>query len=68
VETEVCGKTGTAEYGTAANRRKNTWFVAYAPANAPRIAVSLIVEDGESGGGTAAPKVAEVLKRIFNAR
>ena len=68
VDAEVCGKTGTAEYGPADNRRKNTWFVAYAPAKAPRVAVALVVEDGESGGGTAAPRVAEVLKRVCNAR
>jgi len=68
VEVEVAGKTGTAEIGPASRRRKNTWFIAYAPADKPRAAVALIVEDGESGGGTAAPRVAEVLKRIFNAR
>ena len=68
VDVEVCGKTGTAEYGTSSNRRKNTWFIAYAPSAAPRAAVALVVEDGESGGGTAAPRVAEVMKRIFNAR
>ena len=68
VDAEVCGKTGTAEYGPADNRRKNTWFIAYAPAQAPRVAVALVVEDGESGGGTAAPRVAEVLKRVCNAR
>ena len=68
VSVEVSGKTGTAEVGYGAARRKNTWFVAYAPSHAPRAAVALVVEDGESGGGTAAPRVAEVLKRIFNAR
>ena len=68
VDVVVCGKTGTAEYGSSSNRRKNTWFIAYAPSEAPRAAVALVVEDGESGGGTAAPRVAEVMKRIFNAR
>jgi penicillin-binding protein 2 len=68
VAVEVAGKTGTAEFGPVSRRRKNTWFIAYAPAEKPMAAVALIVEDGESGGGTAAPRVAEVLKRIFNAR
>ena len=68
VEVSVAGKTGTAEFGPMSNRRKNTWFIAYAPADRPRAAVALIVEDGESGGGTAAPRVAEILKRMFNAR
>lgn len=68
VDVPVCGKTGTAEFGPSSRRRKNTWFIAYAPAEKPRAAVALIVEDGESGGGTAAPRVAEILKRIFNAK
>ena len=66
VPVPVSGKTGTAEIGRGATRRKNTWFIAYAPSDAPRVAVALVVENGESGGGTAAPKVAEILKRIKN--
>ena len=62
----VSGKTGTAEIGRGASRRKNTWFIAYAPSDAPRVAVALVIENGESGGGTAAPKVAEILKRVKN--
>lgn len=58
----VCGKTGTAEIGRGQLRRKNTWFLAYAPAEKPEIAVALVVENGESGGGTSAPKVAAVLR------
>ena len=61
----VCGKTGTAEIGEGAKRRKNTWFIAFAPSDAPQVAVALVVENGESGGGTAAPKVAEILKKAF---
>lgn len=68
VEVPVSGKTGTAEFGPSSRRRKNTWFIAYAPAEKPTVAVALIVEDGDSGGGTAAPRVAQVLKRIFNAK
>ena len=65
VPVPVSGKTGTAEIGRGASRRKNTWFIAYAPSDAPRVAVALVVENGESGGGTAAPKVAEILKKAF---
>jgi len=75
----VIGKTGTAEVGRGERRRKNTWFVAYAETCATgadgsvrrvrdparRVAVALVVEDGESGGGTAAPRVREVLKAVF---
>jgi len=64
----VSGKTGTAEVGRGASRRKNTWFMAYAPSEAPRVAVALVVENGESGGSTAAPRVGAILRRIFNDR
>ncbi len=61
----IAGKTGTAEVGRGATRRKNTWFIAYAPYGNPTVAVALVVEDGESGGGTAAPRVNAILRRIF---
>lgn len=62
----ACGKTGTAEIGKGETRRKNTWFIAYAPEKNPTVAIALIVENGESGGGTAAPKVGAILREIFN--
>ena len=65
VPVAVSGKTGTAEVGRGERRRKNTWFIAYAPSEGPRIAVAMVVENGDSGGGTTAPKVAEVLKAYF---
>ena len=68
VPAAVSGKTGTAEVGIGARRRKNTWFIAFAPSEAPRIAVAMVVENGESGGGTTAPKVGAVLRRFFDAR
>jgi cell division protein FtsI/penicillin-binding protein 2 len=64
----VGGRTGTAEVGSRANRRKNAWFAAYAPADNPTGAVAMIVENGVSGGETAAPRVCEVLKAIFGER
>lgn len=65
VAVSVAGKTGTAEVGRGATRRKNTWFIAYAPAEAPSVAIAMVIENGVSGGGTTAPRVAEVLKGIF---
>lgn len=65
VQVAVAGKTGTAEIGRGATRRKNAWFIAYAPAEQPSIAVAMIVENGEGGGVTAAPKVAAILRRAF---
>ena len=61
----VSGKTGTAEVGRGATRRKNTWFIAYAPSESPTVAVALVIESGESGGGTAAPRVNAILRHVF---
>ena len=61
----VSGRTGTAEVGRGATRRKNTWFIAYAPSEDPTVAVALVIEDGESGGGTAAPRVNAILRHVF---
>lgn len=63
--TEVSGKTGTAEVEVKGERHKNTWVMAYAPSREPRIAIAMVVEDGESGGKTVAPLVKEVLVSIF---
>ncbi|HRV31371.1 MAG TPA: penicillin-binding transpeptidase domain-containing protein, partial [Kiritimatiellia bacterium] len=63
----VAGKTGTAEYGIKGSGRKMTWMVAFAPFDEPRYAVALLVEDGVSGGTTAAPRIRELLAQIFHA-
>ena len=65
LKTTCAAKTGTAEVGTGETRRKNTWVIAFAPYENPTMAVALIVEKGESGGLTAAPKVHEVLASRF---
>ncbi len=58
----VCGKTGTAEVKQGSRLiRKDTWFVAYAPYESPRYAISVLVEAGASGGLTCAP----VARKIF---
>ena len=68
VAVAVAGKTGTAEVGLGATRRKNTWFIAYAPTEKPTVAIAMVIENGESGGTTTAPKVNAVLKSIFGER
>jgi penicillin-binding protein 2 len=69
----AAGKTGTAQvFGLSQrpdDRGKNVaqhlldhaLFIAYAPFEAPRIALSVIVEHGGSGSGTAAPVARQVL-------
>ena len=61
----VAAKTGTAEYGVKGSGRKMTWMIAFAPYDDPRYAVALLVEDGVSGGTTAAPRVKHLLARVF---
>ena len=58
---EVCGKTGTAEIKGNGRKDKVTWFASFAPYEAPRYVVIVMVESGGSGGGTCAP----VAKQIY---
>ena len=54
------GKTGSAEH--AESDIAHGWFVGYTPVEQPEIAVSVIVEEGGSGGSSAVP----VARQIFN--
>lgn len=62
---EVAGKTGTAEFWRGGIKDNHTWFVAFAPFDAPRYAVAIIVQGAHSGGGVAAPIAAKILADIF---
>jgi len=55
---QVAGKTGTAEAGPGG---PHAWFVAFAPAQDPRVAVAIIVEHGGEGAYVAAPLAQEIL-------
>jgi peptidoglycan glycosyltransferase len=60
----VAGKTGTAETGVAG--RNNTWFIAFAPADAPRVAVAVALSDQSGTGGvTAAPIAKEIMEAVL---
>jgi penicillin-binding protein 2 len=70
---QIAGKTGTAQVVSIAQdaeydeeeleerQKDHALFVAFAPAEAPRIAVAVIVENGGSGSGVAAPIARAVL-------
>jgi penicillin-binding protein 2 len=68
----VAGKTGTAEFDELVDgqrrRIKRTWFIAFAPFEAPTVALAVMFEDGDSGGGTVAPVVGHILAGIFNSK
>jgi peptidoglycan glycosyltransferase len=58
----VAGKTGTAETGRATIN--TTWFTAFAPVEAPKIAIAVVVENqrGGFGGTVAAPIARQVME------
>lgn len=57
----VAGKTGTAETGNP-NQAPDSWFVSFAPARHPRIAVAVVVENGGEGAYVAAPIARQILQ------
>jgi penicillin-binding protein A len=64
----VAGKTGTAQVGTVGSNVTQPSFVAFAPAENPRIAIAVTVERSQGGfGGTvAAPIARAVLESLLN--
>lgn len=60
---QVAGKTGTAETGIP--HQYNAWFIAFAPADHPRVAVAVVVENGGFGGRTAAPIAKAIMQAIL---
>lgn len=74
----VAGKTGTAQVVRLAQYedlkedeipyryRDHAWFTCFAPADKPRIAVTVLVEHGLHGGSAAAPIARKVLRSYFS--
>jgi penicillin-binding protein 2 len=58
----VAGKTGTAQNPHGGD---HAWFVCYAPAENPEIAVAVLVENAGHGGSVAAPVARRVLEQYF---
>jgi penicillin-binding protein 2 len=65
------GKTGTAQVVSTqrdpddADEQDHAWFIAFAPAEEPRIVAALIVEHGGYGGAVAAPLMRIIFDRFF---
>ena len=65
----VAGKTGTAQTGSGG--APDAWFTAFAPADDPKVAVAVIVENGggfgeaASGGAVAAPIARQVMAAVI---
>jgi penicillin-binding protein A len=66
----VAGKTGTAQHGEG--EAPHAWFVSFAPAQTPRVAVAVVVLDGgnlgseATGGQVAAPIARAVIEAALD--
>ena len=60
----VCGKTGTAQV-PGEDIPPHSWFIAYAPAKEPRIAIVTMVENAGEGSVVAAPLTREILEYYY---
>jgi peptidoglycan glycosyltransferase len=60
----AAGKTGTAE---VEERGNNAWFIGYAPAEDPKIAVCVLVEDAGLASSEAVPVAAAMFDAYLNA-
>ena len=55
----AAGKTGTAENSTG---KDHSWFIGFAPADNPQIAVAVIVESSGFGAEYAGPIAAQIMQ------
>lgn len=73
----VAGKTGSAQVVTHARLETNKkareyqphgWFICFAPADNPKVAMVVLVEHGTGGSTSAAPVAGQILSRYFGVR
>jgi len=60
----VAGKTGSAEFETG--KESHAWFTGFAPADDPKLVITVIVEESGSGGQIAAPVARSVFDAYFS--
>lgn len=59
---KVGGKTGSAQNPQG---RAHSWFVGFAPADNPQIAVAVVVENAGAGGAVAAPIAGKIMAKVL---
>jgi peptidoglycan glycosyltransferase len=59
----TAGKSGTAELGGSGE--PHSWFIGFAPAENPQIAIAVLVERGGRGGERAAPLAGSLMSTYF---
>jgi penicillin-binding protein A len=62
----TAGKSGTAQLG--GKGEPHSWFIGFAPADAPTVAIAVLVEQGGRGGQRAAPLAGRMLRAYFAAQ
>ena len=62
----VAGKTGSAEASNDKNVQAHAWFVGYITNDNAPYAICVLVENGGSGGGVAAPLARKTLQKAIN--
>jgi len=61
---QVAGKTGTAENPSG---NSHAWFIGFAPAADPKIAIAIVLEEeGSTGGSSAAPIARDLIIYALN--
>jgi peptidoglycan glycosyltransferase len=56
----TAGKSGTAELGGTGE--PHSWFIGFAPAEAPRVAIAVLAEQAGRGGEVAAPMAGDLME------
>jgi peptidoglycan glycosyltransferase len=59
----TAGKSGTAEIG--GDGEPHSWFIGFAPADDPQVAIAVVVENGGSGASRAAPIAGRMMRAFF---
>ncbi|WP_274363897.1 peptidoglycan D,D-transpeptidase FtsI family protein [Paenibacillus thermotolerans] len=62
---KVASKTGTSQQEVRGRTAENAVYIAYAPADNPKIAVSVVVPDGGYGAWGAAPIAAKIMEAYY---
>lgn len=65
---QFAGKTGTASVGAAGADRTDPWFIGFAPADDPKVAIAVMLENtpNEYGGQVAGPIASSVVQTLLS--
>ncbi len=61
----AAGKTGSSQALEKGNKTTHAWFTGYFPIHKPQYVITVIIENGESGGKVAAPIFNTIAQRIY---